>query len=564
VKGTVVGCGGWVRIAAVTLACLGVPTVSSLAAPWPGADATKCTVDALTALEVHKMTVASATDVPAAGQLPAFCDVKGSVETEGNSAGFEIRLPANWNGKFVFFGVGGLGGNTIPSASRTEVEGSLRDGYASAVTDTGHTAAPTDASWALISPGVPNTPKLLDYYYRAAHEVAVAAKQLVMAFFSAKEIKRAYFDGCSNGGRMALMEAERYPDDYDGIVAGAPFMNAAAIFPTVMRDGHLSSSNFIPGSALDAVDQAVNASCDASDGARDGLIQNPAMCAFNTKSLVCKGDSTATCLTQPQADSLQPYFRAVRDSHGNLLYPGWSVSDLSGRAGAAFWTFGREKPDFDRADLWTTNAPLGWLFAQNIIRYMVELDPKYNVRTFDVNTDGVVGDAALKLFNERMELLAVGDPAKLQAFRDKGKKLLMYHGFSDPALSPFRTIELYEQLATATSGSYPNLQKSVRLFMVPGMQHCGGGPGPNSFVMLPALDKWVDAGAAPEQILATKYLNDDPSQGVARTMPLCKFPQQAKYKGAGDVNDAASWFCADQPSLLSVGLNGVEAGLKEK
>jgi len=551
------------RIAVIIPACIGI-LAGSFAAPLPGADAPKCTVDALAALQVHKMTVASATDVPAAEQLPAFCDVKGSVETEGNSAGFEIRLPANWNGKFVFFGVGGLGGNMIPSASRAEVEGSLRDGYASAVTDTGHTAAPTDASWALISPGVPNTPKLLDYYYRAAHEVAVAAKQLVMAFFSAKEIKRAYFDGCSNGGRMALMEAERYPDDYDGIISGAPFMNAAAIFPTVMRDAHLSLSNFIPGSALDAVDQAVNASCDATDGAKDGLIQNPAMCAFNGKSLVCKSDDTANCLTQPQADSLQPYFRAVRDSHGDILYSGWSVSDLGGRAGAALWTFGRAMPDFDSADLWTTNAPLGWLFAQNIIRHMVELDPKYNVRTFDVNTDGVVGDAALKLFNERMELLAVGDAAKLDAFRAKGKKLLIYHGFSDPALSPFRTIELYEQLAAATSGSYPSLQKSVRLFMVPGMQHCGGGPGPNSFAMLPALDKWVEGGTAPEQIVATKYVNDDPSQGVARTMPLCKFPQQAKYKGAGDVNDAANWSCADQPSLLTVGPNGVEAGLKEK
>ena len=549
----------WMSVAVVTLAGSAIFAMPSGAAETP-----KCTVEALSAFQVHKMTVASATEVAASGTLPAFCDVKGSVETEGNSAGFEIRLPANWNGKFVFFGVGGLAGGVFPAVSRVDVEGSLRDGYASAVTDAGHTAAPTDGSWALISPGVPNTPKLLDYYYRAAHEVAVAGKQLVLNFFGAKTIKRAYFEGCSNGGRMALMEAERYPDDYDGIISGAPFMSAGAILPTLMRDGHLSSSNYIPGSALDAVDQAVIASCDAADGVKDGLIQNPAMCAFNAKSLVCKGDSTANCLSQPQVDSLQPYFRAVRDSHRNILYPGWSVSDLSGRAGAAFWTFGREKPDFDSADLWTTNPPFGWLFAQNIIRYMVELDPKFNVRTFDVNTDGVVGDAALKLFNERMGLLAVGDPAKLQAFREKGKKLLMYHGFSDPALSPFRTIQFYEQLATMTPGSYPSLEKGVRLFMVPGMQHCGGGPGPNSFSTLPVLDKWVDGGAAPDQILATKYVNDDPSQGIGRTMPLCKFPQQAKYKGAGDVNDAANWSCADQPSLLSVGPNGVEAGLREK
>jgi feruloyl esterase len=552
------------RAAVVGLACFGIFAASSLAAPPPATDAAKCSVDALSALQVPKMTVASATDVPASGPSPAFCDVKGSVETEGNSAGFEVRLPGNWNGKFVFFGVGGLAGNMAPAVSRAEVEASLRDGYASAITDAGHTGPATDATWALISPGVPNTPKLLDYYYRAAHEVAVAAKQLVLNFFGAKTIKRAYFDGCSNGGRMALMEAERYPDDYDGIISGAPFMSAGAILPTVMRDGHLSSSNYIPGSALDAVDQAVYASCDATDGVKDGLIQNPAMCSFNAKNLICKGGSTENCLSQTQADALQAYFRAVWDSRGNIVYSGWSVSDLSGRAGAALWTFGRATPDFDSAGLWTTNAPLGWLFAQHIIQYMVELDPKYNVRTFDVNTDGIIGDAALKLFKEKMELLAVGDPAKLRSFQEKGKKLLMYHGFSDPALSPFRTIQLYEELAAMTPGSYPSLQKSVRLFMVPGMQHCGGGPGPNSFAMLPVLDKWVDGGTPPEQILATKYVNDDPTQGIARTMPLCKFPQQAKYKGTGDVNDAANWSCADQPSLLSVGPNGVEAGLHEK
>ncbi len=549
----------WVRIAVVTLTGFAMAV-----APSRAADPPKCTVEAISALNISKMTVASATDVPASGHLPAFCDVKGSVETEGNSAGFEVRLPANWNGKFVFFGVGGLAGNLFPAASRADVEGSLRDGYASAVTDAGHSAPGTDASWALISPGVPNTPKLVDYYYRAAHEVAVAAKSLVVSFFAAKTIKRAYFDGCSNGGRMALMEAERYPDDYDGIISGAPFMGAGAIVPTIMRDGHLSSSNYIPGSALDAVDSAVNASCDAADGVKDGLTQNPAMCAFNAKSLICKDEATANCLSQTQADALQAYFRAVRDSHGNIVYSGWSVSDLSGRGGAAQWTFGRTMPDFQSADLWATNAPLGWQFAQHIIQYMVALDPKYNVRTFDVSADGVIGDAALKLFNEKMGLLAVGDPAKLQAFREKGKKLLMYHGFSDPALSPFRTIQLYEELAAMTPGGYPKLQKSVRLFMVPGMQHCGGGPGPNSFSTLDVLDRWVEGGTPPEQILATKYVNDDPAQGIARTMPLCKFPQQAKFNGSGDVNAAANWSCADQPSLLSVGPNGVEAGLREK
>lgn len=555
------GSKAWISVTFIILANIGI-----IAAPSSAADAPKCTVDALSALQVPKMTVASAIDVPASDTFPAYCDVKGSVETEGNSAGFEVRLPANWNEKFVFFGVGGLAGNLFPSVNRADVQAALRDGYASAVTDTGHVAPNADASWALISSGVPNTPKLLDYYYRAAHEVEVAAKQLVLAFFNAKTIKRAYFDGCSNGGRMALMEAERYPDDYDGIISGAPFMSAGAILPTLMRDGHLSASNYIPGSILDTVDREVIASCDAVDGVKDGLIQNPAMCSFNAKSLLCKNGSAENCLSQTQADSLQTYFRAVRDSSGKIVYPGWSVSDLGGNGGAVVWTFGRATPDFESPGLWTSNAPLGWQFAQHITQYMVELDPKYNARTFDVNPDGVVGDAALKLLNERMELLAVGGAAKLKPFQEKGKKLLMYHGFSDPALSPYRTIELYEQLAATTPGGYANLQKNIRLFMVPGMQHCGGGPGPNSFSMLSTLDHWVEQGTAPEQILATKYVNDNPSQGIVRTMPLCKFPQQAKYEGAGDVSDAGNWSCSDHLSLslLNVGSNGIEAGLKER
>jgi feruloyl esterase len=548
----------------VAVASLPLALTPALAFAAP-AGMPKCTVEELSSLGVPKVTITAATDVAAAGQNPEICDVKGLVETEGNSAGFELRLPANWNGKFLFFGVGGLAGAMFPAVSPSDAQAALRQGYASAITDAGHTAPGADARWALASPGVPNTAKVLDYYYRAAHEVTVAAKILVVSFFDSRTIKRSYFEGCSNGGRMALMEAERYPDDYDGIIAGAPFMSAAAILPTAMRNRALSQMNYIPPSILERLDQEVYAECDAVDGVKDGLIQNPARCSFNTKTLVCKAGETANCLSPTQADALRAYFRAIRDSRGNLVYPGLSVSDLGGRSGASAWTLGTSVPNFDTAELWTAaNSPLGWQFTQAIIRYMVELDPNYNVRTFDVHPDGVVGDAALKLFNEKTDLLGVGDATKLTPFIQKDKKLLMYHGFSDPALTPYRTVQLYEDLAALTPGGYPRLQANVRLFMVPGMLHCGGGPGPNFFAALAALDRWVERGVAPDQILATKYVKDTASEAVARTMPLCPFPQQAKYHGTGDINEAASWSCSDTPSLLEVGPNGIEAGLTKK
>jgi feruloyl esterase len=190
----------------------------------------------------------------------------------------------------------------------------------------------------------------------------------------------------------------------------------------------------------------------------------------------------------------------------------------------------------------------------------VKRDPKFNSLNFGITRDGIIPDEALKLYDDRTGAGSADDPNKLKPFVQKNKKLLMYHGFSDPALSPMKTILFYEQLADLTKGSYAALQKNVRLFMVPGMQHCGG-PGPNVFSLLTALDAWVDQGLAPDQILATKYTNDRRTEPVVRRMPLCKFPEQAKYSGAGDVNDAVNWSCSESPSLLETGPNGIAAGL---
>jgi len=527
------------------------------------APAATCTVEALSALAIPHMTVQPATIVAPAEPKPEYCKVGGAVITTGEgapdgSARFEGRLPANWNGKFLFYGVGGLAGSIPP---QYDSEGALAQGYAIAITDTGHQAAGTDARWALTATGEPDQAKIIDYYHRGAHSVTVAAKALVLRYYAVDSIKRAYFGGCSNGGRMALQEAERYPDDFDGIISGAPFMSVHAPMITLKILKDMQPDGYIPPALLSKVDQAIYASCDATDGVKDGLIQNPAKCAFDPSTLVCKAGATEDCLTPAQADTIKRYFEPVRSRGGRLATPGFAVTDLGGRGGAAAWTTGATAPNLSDPELWPTGAPAGWLFANHIVQYLVKHDPKFNSLTFGITHDGVISDEALKLYDERTGAGSADDPNKLKPFLQKNKKLLMYHGFSDPALTPFKTILFYEQLADLTKGSYSALQKNVRLFMVPGMQHCGGGPGPNVFGTLAALDDWVDKGQAPDQIIATKYTNDRRTEPVIRRMPLCKFPEQAKYSGSGDVNDAANWSCSAMPSLLETGPNGVAAGL---
>lgn len=537
-----------------------------------------CTVDAIAALNVPDVAVASATDVSAAGTTPEFCEVVGAIRTHGfgapdGAAGYRVRLPVNWNGKFLFQGVGGLSGSFNSSTNGVDLALAMSRGYATAITDTGHQSAlgATDASFGLKADGTPDRAKVFDYYFRATHQVTEASKQLVAAFFGSS-IQRAYFDGCSNGGRQAMVEASRFPDDFDGIIAGAPFMDIRTIIAGVgFQKRQLQSiDTYIPAGKLAMIDQAAYASCDAADGVTDKLIQNPAKCAFDPHTLVTPSctQSDPTCLTAAQADTLNTYFTALRDRRGGLIYTGSSITDLSGAGGMGLWSTGFVAPtDFAAKEPWGDSgfnpAPLSWQFVDHITQFFVERDPNFNTRDFGVN-DGVVDDAALRLFVRRTELGDGDVPQFLAPFIARNKKLIMYHGFSDPALPPFRTVKYYEDLERLVPGSFDRLQRNVRLFMVPGMQHCAGGPGPNRFDTLTALENWVEHGAGPDTIVATKFVGDNSANGVARTMPLCKFPEEARYKGAGNVNDAANWICSEQDRrMLDVGPNGARAGLSE-
>lgn len=549
-----------------------------LAAPAAHASAA-CSAAAIEGLGVAGVTVTSATAKPAAGTTPAYCDVLGQLATTGDdtpagSAGFELQLPSNWNTKFLFFGVGGLAGAGYAdfSANPVDQQFALAKGYATAITDTGHLAGGTDGSWALTSPGHPDEAKLTDYYYRATHEVTIAGKQLTQSFYGGGPISEAYFDGCSNGGRQAMIEASYYYDDYDGVIAGDPFFDIRTIVNGVKNAKQLlTPETYIPASLLPAVDAAVNASCDAVDGVADGLIQNPAACGFNPYSMICQPGQTADCLSEGQAATLDTYFSATRTKTGRLVYPGYTVSNLATSAtgalsggGADLWTTGFVPPtSFTAREPWGNGgfspSPVGYQFADHITQDFVYEDPNADTRSFPVSADGFVTHDGLVLFDARTSAGDASDPSAYGGLALSGHKLIIYHGLSDPALTPFRTINLYKQLARR-AGGYSKIQQDARLFLVPGMQHCIGGPGPNVFDTLTALENWVEKGQAPQAIQAAHYVNDDPTKAVDRTMPLCAFPTEATYAGTGDVNSAANWSCKPNRRLLQVGPNGAEAG----
>lgn len=552
----------------VCLAALVAIAAALTGSGWtPGAASaatSPCSAASINALRVSRMTVTSATDVPAAAANPEYCDVRGSVDTGGNQARFRIQLPVNWNQKLLFYGVGGTGGSELASsANPVDSAKALGKGYATAITDTGHqNTNNADASFALTAPGSVNKAALDDYLFRAAHQVTVAAKDLLKSFYGTRPA-RAYFDGCSNGGRMGLIEATRYPKDYDGIIAGDPTVSQLQVL--ALLKGAKAFLNpvgaRIPVAMLPVIDAAYTASCDAVDGVTDGLVQNTARCSFDPQTLVCAGGNASNCLTQDQANGLKNYLRPLTDEKGNVVVRAFSGSDLS-EGNIQTYALGPNAPiDPNAAEPWGTLQPArGWALGDTFVKYVVERDPDFNTQDFQVSVDGVVARDALKLYASRTQKGTADNPDDYKDFLRGGRKLILYHGLGDKALSPYVTMKLYAGLADA-QGGYDRLQQSARLFIAPGMQHCGGGHGPNSFDTLTALENWVENGVAPDSLLATHFMNNNRALPADRTMPLCAFPVEATYKGSGNVNDAANWTCTQNERMLEVGTEGVQAGV---
>jgi hypothetical protein len=497
---------------------------------------------ALSKTNLRDTTITIAQDVPAGrfippygrplDKLPAFCRLAGTIRPSSDSdIRFEVWLPASgWNGKFLSAGNGGFAG----SINYYALADDLKRGYATAATDTGHEGDAEDASWAYKHPE-----KVIDFGYRGLHTTAENAKALIEAFYSSPA-RHSYFDSCSDGGREALMEAQRFPDDFDGILAGAPanfwthlLANAVAMVQSLYGN---DPAAYIPSSKLSAVQSAALAACDAQDGVKDGIISDPARCHFDPSVLLCKGNDSRECLTAPQLSALKKLYSGAQDSHGKQIFPGYVPGAEDGPNGWAPWITG--------------NGPgkaSGPVYAENYFRYMVFQDPAWNPLSADVDAAEATAD------KKTAAILNAADP-DLGRFKARGGKLILYHGWNDPAISPLNTINYYNSVVARMGAG--NVDAFVRLYMVPGMQHCFPGPGPNwfgqtghptakgkAYGVFDALEEWVEKGAAPGDIIATKFVDDDPAKGVQITRPLCPYPQIAKFNRTGDTNDAANFTC---------------------
>jgi feruloyl esterase len=417
----------------------------------------------------------------------------------------------------------------------------LASGYATSSTDTGHKAEGTNVDWALGHPE-----KVIDYGFRAIHETAEKSKAIIRAFYD-DDLQDSYFSSCSNGGRQALMEVQRYPGDYNGIIAGDP-----AYFPTHQNVANLwnlraltaSPASYIPASKLPTIEAAVLTSCDAVDGIKDGLIDNPTKCHFDPEKLLCKGADSDGCLTRPQVEALKKIYAGPRNSKGEHIFPGMQPGAESGPTGWRLWITGPE-----------AGKSLQYLFGVRPMGTLLYQNSSWDFRTFDFDRD-------VKLMDEKLGPIRNARNPALKNFKDRGGKLILYHGWSDPAIAPTSTVNYYQSVLSHMGQK--DASDFVRLYMVPGMQHCGNGPGPNVFGTAPtadsdaqhsmqaAIERWVREGTAPDAIIATKFKMDGvPASGVVRTRPLCPYPQEANYKGQGSIDDASNFVCSSAPVLRS-------------
>jgi feruloyl esterase len=450
----------------------------------------------------------TARDAGAYKDLPAFCRVSATLKPSSDSdIKIEVWLPVGgWNGKFQGVGNGGWAGVISYSAL---AEG-VRRGYATASTDTGHVGA--TGSFAIEHPE-----KLIDFGYRSEHEMTVKGKAITEAFYGSAP-RYSYWNGCSTGGRQGLKEAQRFPNDYDGIVAGDPANPRTRLSSWELWLAHATlkdPASYIPLSKYPMVHKAVLEACDAIDGLKDGLIDDPTKCHFDPKVLECKGADGPDCLTTPQMEAARKLLSPLKNPRtGEELYPGLEPGTELG------WKVGAGGPE--------PFAP-----AVDQYKYVVFKNPDWDWRTLNFDSDVALAD---KTDHDTINAI---DP-NIKTFIGHGGKLITYHGWSDPNVAPLASVNYYKSVVDSV-GSESKTRDSFRLFMAPGMGHCGGGEGPNTFDMLSAMEQWVEKGKAPDQVIATHV-----ESGVkGRTRPLCPYPQVAKYKGSGSIEDAANFACRE-------------------
>jgi feruloyl esterase len=418
--------------------------------------------------------------------VPAFCRVAGSARPAPESdIRFEVWLPASgWNGKLQTVGNGGYAGAIGYGALATAVQA----GYAAASTDTGHTGG--DPAFAAIPD------KLLDFAHRAIHETTVAAKAIVATHYG-NGPRLSYFNGCSTGGRQALTAAQRYPADFDGIVAGAPANSTVRMTAMQLFSGNAVRSTpaaALPEPARQALHAAAVAACDAKDGVADGVIENP---------LACRIDASKAGLTREQAQAASRIYEGP-----GRVFPGLAPGSELGWNGLS------------------GDEPFG--YALGMWRNVIFKDQAWDPKALDVDVHVAKADAIVNSSG-----LQAIDP-NLKPFFDRGGKLLMYHGWNDPLISPYNSVNYYRSVLEATKNA-----DSIRLFLMPGVNHCAGGPGTDTWDKAQVLDQWRDGGRAPSRVVASHQTEGR----VDKTRPLCAFPQVAVYKGSGSTDEAASFDC---------------------
>ncbi|MFZ0396206.1 MAG: tannase/feruloyl esterase family alpha/beta hydrolase [Terracidiphilus sp.] len=464
-------------------------------------------------------------------KLPAFCRVVVHSHPSADSdIPIEVWMPLEgWNGKLLGDGNGGFAG----SIGYEDLGAAITQGYAAAGTDTGHSASFIDASWALEHPE-----KVADFGYRGIHEMTVTAKAVVEQFNGAGA-KHSYFASCSDGGREALMEAQRFPEDYDGILAGAPANNWTALLATAAVDTlalTATPGSYIPPAKVPTIANAVLAECDALDGVKDGILNDPRKCRFDPAAIECKaGEDSNACLTAAQVTALKALYAGPHNAKGRAAFPGYLPGAEEGQNGWGTWIFGP-----------APGRSLMAMFGTGYFSDMVYDNAKWDMKTFTL-------EKGLKDAREKTAAALDAVNPDLSAFEARGGKLILYHGWNDPAISALNTVNYYNGVAAKLGRSAT--KSFVRLYMIPGMQHCAGGPGADMIgqsLLWPAqdaehnvriaLEDWVEKGTAPDTLTATKTAGDSPEGAATMTRLLCPYPKEAAYNG-GDPNRAESFTC---------------------
>ena len=474
----------------------------------------------LRSLTSFDLSVIGARVIPASANAPEHCRVSLMVPPEIN---IEVNLPTAWNGRLYMFGNGGWAGESFETPGRIANRAhGLKAGFVTAATDTGHSAASEPgASFAL------NRQKLLDFGFRSLHVTAEAAKLMARTYYGTGPSK-SYYDGCSQGGREGLILAQRFPNDFDGIIAGSPQVSLTQTMTARAYWMQGMAANPFPAAKLGLLASRVYDQCDAKDGLKDGLIEDPRRCDFKPARDLphcAEGSDQPDCFTGNQIAALERIYGDIL-SQGRRYFPGWPV-------GAESAWLGQEVNGPNGPGTWTN-------YAQNFLRYIApwnkgldsnkgpDNDPTQLIAQFDIDKGPPQMD--------ELRQIADATDTDLSAFMRHGGKLVMYYGWADPQLNPRMGVEYYEHVTEKLGASTTDF---FRLFMVPGMFHCGGGVGTGVFDTATPLVKWVEAGTAPERIEASRVVEGK----VVRTRPLCNYPLVARYKGSGSIDEAANFSC---------------------